>query len=42
MRARGEASVEVQGVQRLSPREEALSVQGVRRGINLRARSSAL
>ena len=42
MRARGEASIEMQGVQRLSAREEALSVQGVRRCMNLRARSSAL
>ena len=42
MRARGEVSVDLQGVQRLSPREAALSVQGVRRVCNLRARSSAL
>ena len=42
VRARGEVSLELHGVRRLSPREEALSVQGVRRGINLRARSSAL
>ena len=42
VRARGEASLEVQGVQRLSARPSALSVQGVRWGINLRARSSAL
>ena len=42
VRARGEVSLEVQGVQRLSARSCALSVQGVRWGINLRARSSAL
>ena len=42
VRARGEVSVELQGVQRLSAREEALSLQGVRWCINLRARSCAL
>ena len=42
VRARGEASLVVQGVQRLSARSSAHSVQGVRWGINLRARSSAL
>ena len=42
MRARGEAEIEMQGVQRLSAREEALSVQGVRWGLNLRARSCTL
>jgi hypothetical protein len=41
VRARGEASLEVQGVQRLSARSSAPSMQGVRRCINLRARSSA-
>ena len=39
VRARGKVSVAVQGVQRLSAREEALSVQGVRRVSSLRARS---
>ena len=39
VRARGEAEIEMQGVQRLSAREEALSVQGVRRVSSLRARS---
>ena len=39
VRARGEVSVEMQGVRCLSAREEALSVQGVRWCINLRARS---
>ena len=42
MRARGEVSVEMQGVQRLSAREVALVVQGVRWGLNLRARSYTL
>jgi len=42
MRARGEASLEVQGVQRLSARSSAPSLQGVRWGFNLRARSCAL
>ena len=42
VRARGEVSVELQGVQRLSARSSAHSVQGVRWGLNLRARSSAL
>ena len=42
MRARGEVSVAVQGVQRLSPREVAPFVRGVRRGGNLRAWPSAL
>ena len=42
VRARGEASLEVQGVRCLSARPSALSVQGVRWGINLRAWSSAL
>jgi hypothetical protein len=42
MRARGEEALEVQGVQRLSARSYALSVQGVRWEGNLRARSSAL
>ena len=42
VRARGEATLELQGVQRLSARSSALYVQGVRWGINLRARSSAL
>ena len=42
VRARGEATLEVQGVQRVSARSSAHSVQGVRWGINLRARSSAL
>jgi len=42
VRARGEASLKVQGVQRLSARSSAPSVQGVRWGINLRARSCAL
>ena len=41
MRARGEAPVDMQGVQRLSAREAALSVQGVRWELDLRARSSA-
>ena len=39
MRARGEVPLELQGVQRLSARSSALSVQGVRRVINMRARS---
>ena len=39
--ARGEAPVDMQGVQRLSAREAALSVQGVRWALDLRARSSA-
>ena len=42
VRARGEVSVAMQGVQRLSAREAAQSMQGMRRGINLQARSSAL
>ena len=42
MRARGEVSVELQGVRRLSARSSAPFVQGVRWGVNLRARSSAL
>ena len=42
MRARGEVSVELQGVQSLSPRSSALCLQGVRWCVNLRARSSAL
>jgi hypothetical protein len=42
VRTRGEASLEVQGVQRLSARSSALSVQGVRWVTNMRARSSAL
>ena len=42
MRARGEASVELQGVQRLPAWEEAPSVQGVWRDINLRARLCTL
>ena len=41
MRARGAEALEVQGVQRLSARSYALSVQGVRWEGNLRARSSA-
>jgi len=35
VRARGEATLEVQGVQRVSARSSAHSVQGVRWGINL-------
>ena len=42
VRARGEVPLELQGVQCLSARPSALSMQGVRWGINLRARSSAL
>ena len=42
VRARGEASLELQGVQRLSARSSALQVQGVRWVTNLRARSCAL
>ena len=42
VRARGEVPLEVQGVRCLSARSSALSVQGVRWGINLRARSCAL
>ena len=41
MSARGEATLELQGVRCLSARSSALSVQGVRWCINLRARSSA-
>ena len=41
VRTRGEASLELQGVHRLSARSSALSVQGVRWVRNLRARSSA-
>ena len=41
MRARGEVSVELQGVPRLSARSSALYVQGVRWCINMQARSSA-
>jgi hypothetical protein len=39
VRARGEASLVVQGVQRLSARSLAQTLQGVRWCINLRARS---
>ena len=39
VRARGEVSVEMQGVQRLSAREAAQSMQGVRWCVNLPARS---
>ena len=42
MRARGEEPLGVQGVQRLSARSSALSMQGVRWACNMRARSSAL
>jgi hypothetical protein len=42
VRARGEVPLKVQGVRCLSARPSALSVQGVRWGINLRARSCAL
>ena len=42
MRARGEVPLELQGVQCLSARSSALYMQGVRRGLNLRARSYAL
>ena len=35
VRARGEATLEVQGVQRLSARSSAHSVQGVRWGVNM-------
>ena len=42
VRAWREASVEVQGVRSLSAREVATYVQGVRWGLILRARSSAL
>jgi hypothetical protein len=42
VRARGEVPLELQGVQCLSARSLALSVQGVRWGINLRARSCAI
>ena len=42
VRARGEVPLELQGVPRLSARSSALSVQGVRWGFNLRARSSSL
>ena len=41
MRARGEVSLELQGVQCLSARSSAPSMQGVRWVTNLRARSSA-
>ena len=39
VRARGEASLELQGVQSLSSRSSALSVQGVRWVTNMRTRS---
>jgi len=39
VRARGEEALELQGVQGLAARSSALSLQGVRWGINLRARS---
>ena len=42
VRARGEVSVAMQGVQRLSAREVAPLLQGVRWGLNLRARSCTL
>ena len=42
VRARGEVPLKVQGVRCLSARPSALSVQGVRWGINLRARSYTL
>ena len=41
VRARGEEALEVQGVQWVSARSSALSMQGVRWGINMRARSSS-
>jgi len=41
VRARGEVPLELQGVQRLSARTSAHSVQGVRWVRNMRARSSA-
>ena len=41
MLTRDEVALELQGVQRLSARSSALKMQGVRWGINMRARSSA-